>query len=108
MHIAAISLLLIFMINKNSCETKRKAILAPLIPSESYTHYDYANDDDKDQYKIFWKVLSTREIQFEIHCRTTGWVGLGISTNGGMKGADIAIGWYDSAGPHLKVRLKLS
>ena len=92
------SFCILIFIKQNIC-----SILTPLVPSEIYTHHESVIDDDKNRFHIFWKVLSSDEIQFEVHCRTTGWVGLGISSNGGMKGADIAIGWYDSSGPHLKV-----
>lgn len=44
----------------------------PLKPSESYTHYDYADDDNREVFKVFWKILRNDEIQFEIHCKTTG------------------------------------
>jgi hypothetical protein len=56
-----------------------------------------------------------REIIFELHVKSTGWIALGISPGkifvwcffqlsvilysaGGMKGADIAVGWVDSSG----------
>ncbi|XP_078508635.1 putative DBH-like monooxygenase protein 2 [Lissotriton helveticus] len=35
---------------------------------------------------------STRVILFELHAQTTGWLGFGLSPNGGMDGADIVIG----------------
>ena len=67
--------------------------LTPLKPSESYTHEISVDEDDDGLYQIFWKVVSN-EIYFEVHCRTTGWVGFGLSpSKGSMKGADIAIGW---------------
>lgn len=34
---------------------------------------------------------------------TTGWVGLGVSTNGGMEGADMAIGWVHEGQTSLQV-----
>ena len=77
-------------------EPLTKAIVKPLIPSESYTHKEHINEDNPDQYVMFWKLLPNDEIQFEIHCKTTGWCGLGISANGGMKDSDIALGWYDN------------
>lgn len=58
----------------------------PLTPSESYTHFEYVDENNKDQYRLFWKLLVNDEIQFEVHVKTTGWVGLGISPNGGMAG----------------------
>jgi len=47
--------------------------LKPLEPSESYTHTVSMDEDDEDLYKLFWKILDKDEIQFEIHCKTTGW-----------------------------------
>ena len=42
---------------------------------------------------------------YQITCETTGWIGLGLSPNGGMTGADIAIGWITSDGKaYLQVR----
>ncbi|CAF4017897.1 unnamed protein product [Rotaria sordida] len=37
--------------------------------------------------------------------KTIGWIGLGLSPAGGMKGADIAVGWVDSSGKaHIQDR----
>ncbi|CAF4976183.1 unnamed protein product, partial [Rotaria sp. Silwood1] len=37
--------------------------------------------------------------------KTVGWIALGISPAGGMKGADIAVGWVDSSGKvHIQDR----
>lgn len=79
-------------------------IFRPLKPTESYTHTLIVNDDMPTQYVIFWKLINnSEEIQFEVHCRTTGWVGLGFSPNGGMAGSDIVIGWVNNGEAHLKV-----
>jgi len=79
-------------------------IFRPLKPTESYTHTLVVNDDMPTQYVIFWKLINNgEEIQFEVHCRTTGWVGLGFSSNGGMAGSDIAIGWVKNGEAYLKV-----
>ena len=99
----SIQLVLLFSPNFIFCDARNKPLLVPLVPSESYTHHESIIDTDPGQFNIYWKVFSTQEIQFEVHVRTLGWVGLGISTNGGMKGSDIAIGWYDASGAHLKV-----
>lgn len=72
------------------------AVLNPLRPSETYTHFRVMDDTDPDAYKIFWKLLAG-EIQFEIHCRALGWCGFGWSPAGDMYGADIMIGWVDDA-----------
>lgn len=65
--------------------------------TESYTRSLElkANGD----YMVYWKVsglTQDSEITFEIHARTLGWIGFGISPNGGMPGSDIVIGgWND-------------
>lgn len=84
------------------CLTISNAILAASInskPSETYTHSTFGDDDNDDLYKLYWKVIGKDldEIQFEVHCKTTGWVGLGISPNGDMQG-DLVIGWVNSDG----------
>ena len=72
--------------------------LAPLSPSESYTHTLDADDDDAKLYRVYWKLINNdKEILFELHCKTTGWVGFGLSPNGAMMG-DFAIGWVDKNG----------
>ena len=83
-------------------------IFRPLKPSESYTHTLIVNDDIPTQYVIFWKLINNSlEIQFEVHCRTTGWIGLGFSQNGGMAGSYVVIGWVKDGQTHLKVFFKL-
>ena len=68
--------------------------LNPLFPSENdYTHKLIVDEDNPSQYVLFWKMINDDEIQFEAHCRTNGWLGLGISSNSGMEGADLASGW---------------
>lgn len=74
-----------------------KSGLKPLQPSEDYTHSTVADEDSPDLFVMYWKILNDQEIQFEIHCKTTGWVSLGISPNGGMEG-DYAIGWVSPNG----------
>jgi len=78
------------------------AILSPLTPSESYTNTLNVNDQFALNYVMYWKLLSGGEIQFEVHCKTTGWVGIGWSTGGGMIGADIYIGWVANGVAKMK------
>ena len=52
-----------------------------------------------NNYELYWTYVSaSEEIKFATRVKTTGWSGLGISPNGGMKGSDIAIGWVDGSG----------
>ena len=57
----------------------------------------------QDDYILYWDYDNTT-ITFEVHVRTTGWVGFGLSAARNMLGADIVIGWVDDSGEaHLHV-----
>jgi hypothetical protein len=58
----------------------------PFQPSESYTHKIIIDDEEPELYQLLWKINNNDEIIFEVHDKTTGWIGLGISSNGGMAG----------------------
>ena len=60
--------------------------LQTLVPSETYTHSLIVDVDEPEQYQIFWKLINEEEIQFEVHAKTIGWVGMGLSPDGGMTG----------------------
>ncbi len=81
-------------------------LMMPLVPSENYTHFfDVAAPLFSGQYMLYWKLIAPNIIQFESHYQTTGWVGIGISPDGSMAGADIAIGWVNATGSaFLKVK----
>ena len=61
-----------------------------MIPSEDYPLRLELKPDNA--YTVFWK-FDDESITFELHVRTQGWVGFGISPDGGMEEADIIIGW---------------
>jgi hypothetical protein len=69
-------------------------------PSKEYSNFILADDDYPDLYKLYWS-FTDKDITFEIHCKTLGWVGLGVSPNGGMTDADIALGWVSNGTPYL-------
>jgi len=50
-----------------------------------------------ENYHLHW-TYDDEIIYVEMSANTLGWVGFGISPNGGMKGADMVIGWVDSTG----------
>ena len=99
-------LLLIFLLSVLKLQQLDAATIKPLKPLEpsedDYTHSLEVDEDNPEQYQLFWKIINEDEIQFEIHCKTTGWVGLGLSPNGGMAGSDIVIGWVKNGKPYLK------
>lgn len=47
---------------------------------------------------VFWSV-DDEAISFAVVVRATGWVGLGVSESGGMKGSDVAL--YESDNPNV-------
>ena len=48
-------------------------------------------------FRIDWN-YTTEDITFRITASTTGWVGFGLSPNGGMFNSDIILAWTNSAG----------
>nr|XP_006815112.1 PREDICTED: DBH-like monooxygenase protein 1 homolog [Saccoglossus kowalevskii] len=70
-------------------------IATPLVPTEEFTHHAFL--DEYGFYKLFWK-FNQEKITFEVHVKTTGYVGFGFSPNGGMPGSDIVIGWMTNNG----------
>ncbi|XP_042889305.1 DBH-like monooxygenase protein 1 [Penaeus japonicus] len=53
--------------------------------------------DQRGNFHMLWTPRE-KDIAIEIQVATHGYVGLGFSPNGGMKGADIVLGWVDSQG----------
>ena len=50
---------------------------------------------DQGQFRFYWNFTST-DIIGEIHCKTSGWVGFGLSPNGNMDKSDVFIGWISN------------
>ena len=66
-----------------------------IVTTENYTHDSIL---DKDQnYVLFWK-YNTTHVTFEVHVKTRGYVGFGISSNGKMSPADVVVGWVAANG----------
>lgn len=73
------------------------------IPTSSFEH-EFQLDQDGN-YWLFWNV-SDGNITFEVHVRTRGYVGFGLSSNGKMFPSDVVVGWVNSDGTtHFHVRL---
>ena len=50
-------------------------------------------------YELYWSFdTDLRNITFAVRVNTTGWVGFGLSPNGGMEDSDIVIGWVNGTG----------
>ncbi|CAF3089068.1 unnamed protein product [Rotaria sp. Silwood2] len=68
-------------------------------PVQPFTIYKHSVELQATVADLWWTVNDVeREIIFELHVNTTGWIALGISPVGGMRGADIGVGWVDQAG----------
>ncbi|XP_042233945.1 DBH-like monooxygenase protein 1 isoform X2 [Homarus americanus] len=69
-------------------------------PSVSLAPFEFhhrAVMDQRGAYIMLWTPLQDK-IVIEVQVATRGYVGLGFSPNGGMKGADVVIGWVDAQG----------
>ncbi|RNA36563.1 DBH-like monooxygenase 1 -like protein [Brachionus plicatilis] len=82
----------------------RNRLLTPLVPSEDYAFHLSIDSRRPDFLNMHWKMVND-EIQIEIHCQTSGYVAFGLSPDGKMPKSDIVIGWVDSSGSYLFVRL---
>ncbi|XP_037780094.1 DBH-like monooxygenase protein 1 isoform X2 [Penaeus monodon] len=65
------------------------------LPPMDFQHF--AVLDQRGDFHMLW-TPGEKDIVFEIQVATRGYVGLGFSPNGGMKGADIVLGWVDARG----------
>ena len=80
------------------CQHTNHAVERPN-PTQKYPH---VAELEEGKYFLYWAFNDDR-ITFEVHVRTHGWVGLGFTNNGGMKGADIVIGWIKNGETYFKV-----
>ena len=56
------------------------------------------------RYTLYWDYNPTNNnISFAVRAQTTGWVGFGISPNGGMIGSDVVIGWVQDGRSYFNV-----
>lgn len=63
-----------------------------------------AHLDPKNNVNLKWGFSDVQvTITFQLTVKTTGWVGFGLSPNGGMAGADIVIGGVGRDGNYFKV-----
>ena len=50
-------------------------------------------------YTLYWNFSTSEQtINFAVRVQTNGWVGFGISPNGGMINSDVVIGWVNDQG----------
>ena len=61
--------------------------------------------DFPEGFKVKWKGEDNEHLIMEMQGRTRGYVAVGFSPNGQMKGSDIIMGWVDrNSKGHIKVR----
>lgn len=72
---------------ENTKYTERKRHVAMM-----WTHTQIL--DDRGDIILKWQPRH-QEIAFRLEANTRGYVGIGFSPSGGMKGADIVVGWVD-------------
>ncbi|CAH1253750.1 MOXD1 [Branchiostoma lanceolatum] len=65
------------------------------------THHEVL--DENGDFVLSW-TFDDEQIEFEARVKTRGWLGLGLSPNGGMPGSDIAIGWVKDGQAYLTDR----
>ena len=59
--------------------------------------------DNEGNYLLFW-VFNDTDITFEVHVRTRGWIGFGMtSSNGQMYPGDVVTGWVKDGVAHFQV-----
>jgi hypothetical protein len=75
------------------------------IPTEAFPYNRTL--DDHGEFVLFWK-FNDSHITFEVHVKTRGYVGFGISPNGKMYPAEIVIGWVKDGHAHLTVCVHLA
>ena len=58
-----------------------------------------ADGNGNPRYTLHWNFSVAEEtITFAVNVSTNGWVGFGISPNGGMTNSDVVIGWVNDDG----------
>lgn len=64
-----------------------------------FSHVLKEDPEGNPLYTLHWNFSAAEEtIRFGVKVFTDGWVGLGISPNGGMVNSDVAMGWVDDSG----------
>ena len=76
------------------CEAKPEPIV---FRSKPTSNYDNQVDLIEGLYRFYWNFTST-DLIGELHCKTNGWIGFGLSPNGGMDSSDVIIGWINDDG----------
>ena len=81
--------------------------LLPIVLGNLSSRYAFSTtlyDRNGDTYVLHWNFSTVeRTITFAVNVSTMGWVGFGISSNGGMVNSDVVIGWVQSGRAYFHV-----
>lgn len=81
-------------------------ILLKCVTSEEWTHHTVLDGNGK--YNLYWKPPEDKkansEIIFQAEVEAKGFIGFGLSPNGGMTGSDIVTGWVKDGEVYFQVR----
>ena len=81
--------------------------LLPFVLGNLSSRYAFSStlyDRDGDTYVLHWNFSTAeRTIAFAVNVSTTGWVGFGLSPNGGMVNSDVVIGWVSNGRTYFHV-----
>ena len=81
--------------------------LLPLVLGNLSTRYAFSStlyDRNGDTYVLHWNFsIAERTIAFAVNVSTTGWVGFGLSPNGGMANSDVVMGWVSNGRTYFHV-----
>ncbi|XP_071944655.1 DBH-like monooxygenase protein 1 [Antedon mediterranea] len=66
-----------------------------------FSHQVYL--DPLDNVQLLWSTDNSM-IKFEVRAYTTGYVGIGFSSNGGMRGSDVVLVWVKDGVPYISDR----
>lgn len=83
------------------------SVLLPFAVGAQFTFSTTLSKDSSGQsvYELRWTFDAVRQtIAFNVQAKTVGWVGLGLSPDGGMVGSDVVTGWVNSTGAFLQDR----
>ena len=68
------------------------------IDLSTYPLSSVLRNSNNDSYTLYWSFDDLGFIRFAVYVSTTGWVGFGVSPDGGMPRSDVIIGWVDDQG----------
>ena len=72
------------------------AVIPPFDSQPTSTYANYA-ELLPNVYRFYWNFTDT-SLTGEVHVKTSGWVGFGLSPDGGMHNSDAFVGWITSDG----------